>query len=160
MPNQKQEFSTWIATCGPLGYIPIAPGSSGALLGLVFFMGVSEIPLAGNYLSAIQAIAVVTVGIVGLWSSQRAIKYFNRKDPSPVVIDEVFGQMVTFLGTSNTGWQDLVIGFILFRVMDIFKPFPVRIVEKLPGAWGIMLDDGVAGLFSLALLLMIRNLVA
>ena len=160
MPNQKQEFSTWIATCGPLGYIPIAPGSSGALLGLVFFMGVSEIPLAGNYLSAIQAIAVVTVGIVGLWSSQRAIKYFNRKDPSPVVIDEVFGQMVTFLGTSNTGWQDLVIGFILFRVMDIFKPFPVRITEKLPGAWGIMLDDGVAGLFSLALLLMIRNLVA
>ena len=160
MSNQKQEFSTWIATCGPIGYIPIAPGSSGALLGLVFFMGVSEIPLAENYLSAKQAITVITVGIVGLWSSQRAIKCFNRKDPSPVVIDEVFGQLVTFLGTSNAGWQDLVIGFILFRVMDIFKPFPVRIVEKLPGAWGIMLDDGVAGLFSLGLLLMIRNLAA
>lgn len=160
MSNQKQEFSTWIATCGPVGYIPIAPGSSGALLGLVFFIGVSKIPLTENYLSAIQAIAVITVGIVGLWSSQRAIKCFNHKDPSPVVIDEVFGQLVTFLGISNAGWQDLVIGFILFRVVDIFKPFPVRIIEKLPGAWGIMLDDGVAGLFSLALLLMIRNLTA
>lgn len=159
MTDRKRGLSTWIATCGPVGYAPIAPGSAGALVGLILFLGVNALPLTGNRLLAAQTIAIITVGIAGLWSSRGAARYFNHVDPSPVVIDEVFGQLVTFWGISNPGWQGLILGFILFRVMDIFKPFPAQRAEKLPGGWGIMLDDGVAGLYSLAMLLMIRTLV-
>ena len=159
MTDRKRGLSTWVATCGPVGYTPIAPGSAGALVGLVLFLGVDSLPLTGNRLLAAQTIAILAVGIVGLWSSRGAIRNFNHMDPSPVVIDEVFGQLVTFWGISNPGWQGLLIGFILFRVMDIFKPFPARRAEKLSGGWGIMLDDGVAGLYSLAMLVIIRALV-
>ena len=159
MADRKRRLSTWIATCGPAGYTPIAPGSAGALVGMIVVLGVHATPFTGDGLFGAQTIAVIGVGILGVWSSRQAIRYFNHVDPSPVVIDEVFGQIVTFWGIANPGWQGLVIGLILFRVMDIFKPFPARRAEKLPGGWGIMADDGVAGLYSLGLLRLIRTLV-
>ena len=111
-------------------------------------------------------ITSVLLAIVGIWSADRAAKYLAAKDPQTVVIDEVSGQLLTFFGGLPVGnvfyglsmtkaakvfaptpvnWKYLALGFILFRVFDIWKPFPARQAERLPGGWGIMADDWVAG---------------
>jgi phosphatidylglycerophosphatase A len=114
----------------------------------------------------------LTIGAVGVWAASRAASYCSQKDPQRVVIDEVSGQhLALFLGcalplwwkaqppwidaqlgfvTSQTAlnWKYLLLGFILFRVFDIWKPFPARQAESLPGGWGIMCDDWVAGIYA------------
>jgi phosphatidylglycerophosphatase A len=114
----------------------------------------------------------LTVGIIGVWAASRAASYWSQKDPQRVVIDEVSGQhLALFLGcalpiwwkpqppwidadfgfvTARTAlnWKYLLLGFILFRVFDIWKPFPARQAESLPGGWGIMTDDWVAGIYA------------
>ena len=100
------------------------------------------------------SLVAVTVCLfaVGVWSAGKAEKVFGRVDPGQVVIDEVAGQIITFIATPRIGWMGLIAGFILFRVFDIVKPFPARQAERFPGGWGIMLDDVVAGLYSLIVL--------
>ena len=142
----------WTATCGPCGYSPVAPGTVGSLVGLAIAVGLSQLPLSRFALWGLQTLVIVAVGLVGLWGCRAAIEHFQHKDPSPVVIDEVLGQLVTFWGLENPGWQGFLLGIILFRLMDIFKPFPARRAERLKGAWGIMLDDAVAGAYGLAIL--------
>jgi phosphatidylglycerophosphatase A len=112
------------------------------------------------------------VAAVGVWSSSRVSAYSGKKDPQFVVIDEVSGQMITFvLGQPiftvflnreiHTAWGNFEIdglwltfiaGFILFRLFDIWKPWPIRRLEKLPGGWGIMADDWLAGIYAAILL--------
>jgi phosphatidylglycerophosphatase A len=114
----------------------------------------------------------LTVGALGVWAASRAAIYWSQKDPQRAVIDEVSGQhLALFLGcalplwwkaqppwidahlgfvTSQTAlnWKYLLLGFILFRVFDIWKPFPARQAESLPGGWGIMADDWIAGIYA------------
>ncbi len=121
--------------------------------------------------------ALVIVGLLGVWSSSRAAAYAGLKDPQYVVIDEVSGMHVTLVlaimplwlptgrlpadeatdfglysALSLLNWKYLLLGFILFRVFDIWKPWPIRRLEKLPGGWGIMADDWMAGIYAAILL--------
>ncbi len=89
---------------------------------------------------------------LGVWAAGHAERFFDRIDPGEVVIDEVVGQIITFLARPDAPGKYLLAGFILFRIFDVVKPFPVRRAERLPGGWGIMLDDVVAGVYSLAAL--------
>lgn len=115
---------------------------------------------------------LVGVSLVGLWSASRVAQFAASRDPQLVVIDEVSGQHLTLFlglapglsmpgGTEHPGlsayvlfglrllnWKYLLLGFILFRVFDIWKPFPVRQAEKLPRGWGIMADDWVAAVYA------------
>ena len=110
--------------------------------------------------------------VVGVWVAGRAEAYCGQKDPQIVVIDEISGQQLTLLlggfwvrkpwdpaviwsghplgisGMVGVNWKYFVLGFILFRVFDIWKPFPVRQAERFPGGWGIMADDWVAALYA------------
>jgi len=119
---------------------------------------------------------LLILGAIGVWSSERVVKYSGEKDPQYVVIDEVAGQHLTlllplipialphlrehfdfsgyaiFFALSLVNWKYLLTGFILFRVFDIWKPFPVRRLEKLPGGWGVMADDWMAGIYAAILL--------
>ncbi|MGB8540563.1 MAG: phosphatidylglycerophosphatase A [Candidatus Acidiferrales bacterium] len=120
-----------------------------------------------------QVWLALTVAVVGVWSAGRAANFQHQKDPQQVVIDEVSGQhLALLLGlaipiwwkpsaelfpgfelgaiTVNTAlnWKYLLLGFILFRVFDIWKPFPARQAESLPGGWGIMADDWIAGIYA------------
>ena len=90
---------------------------------------------------------VVTAGI---WSANLAERHYGREDPGEVVVDEVAGMMLTVLWLPG-GWGTLLIGFLAFRFFDIVKPFPARMAEQLPGGWGVMTDDLVAGLYGYAL---------
>ena len=119
---------------------------------------------------------LVLLGAIGVWSTARAAEYAGIKDPQYVVIDEVAGQHLTLLlplipialpnlsvhmdfslyaiyfALSLLNWKYLLLGFILFRVFDIWKPWPARQLEKLPGGWGIMADDWMAGIYAAILL--------
>ncbi len=117
--------------------------------------------------------------VVGIYSSGRASSYLKEKDPQIVVIDEVSGQFLTLalaaretmfdrihvydtfprdFGQGLVNWKYLLLGFILFRVFDIWKPFPVRQAERLPGGWGIMADDWVAAIYAALGLWVARSL--
>ncbi len=86
--------------------------------------------------------------IFGIPAATIVARESGRKDPGFVVIDEVAGQWVTLLG-SHPNWRHALLAFILFRIFDITKPFPVRQVEALPEGWGIVFDDVLAGLYAL-----------
>lgn len=148
MNEKRPGLRVRIATVGPAGSFPVAPGTAGSVVGVVFIIILRRLlPEPRTFYLAV-AIAVAVIYLVGVWSAGGAEKYFGVVDPGPVVIDEVAGQMVTFLLEPAGGWLWLLIGFILFRFFDVLKPFPARRAEHLPGGWGIMTDDIVAGVYS------------
>jgi phosphatidylglycerophosphatase A len=112
---------------------------------------------------------LLILGAIGVWSSARVVDYSGEKDPQYIVIDEVAGQHLTLLlplipialphlsehfdfALSLVNWKYLLMGFILFRAFDIWKPFPVRRLERLPHGWGVMADDWMAGIYAAILL--------
>ena len=124
-------------------------------------------------------VVTVLIGLVGLWAASRASDYLDTKDPQVVVVDEVSGQLLAILFTfgsterylqgmtnfhdgfwwrGDVNWKYLLAGFILFRVFDIWKPFPARRAEFLPGGLGIMADDWVAGAYAALGLWLLRAL--
>jgi phosphatidylglycerophosphatase A len=161
-PPAKPRFSLFIATAAGLGYLPKAPGTWGSLAGVLIYALVSFcFPLSvvpgvretyGMRLAwaawTTVPIAILIAGI-GVWTSSHAASYSGKKDPQFVVIDEVSGQFLTYLlALAPFNWKYLLLGFILFRLFDIWKPFPARQAESLPGGWGIMADDWIAGLYA------------
>jgi len=130
-----------VATAFGSGYSPFAPGTAGSLVGLALF-----VPLAGRSLP-VQLAAVVIVTVVGALAGGRVAKILGLEDPGLVVVDEVAGQWVTLVALPFTP-VIAVAGFLLFRVMDIVKPWPARDLENLPGGWGIMADDVAAGVYA------------
>lgn len=131
-----------IATCLGAGYSPIAPGTVGSAAGLVVYLAVRA---AGG--GAIEVALIAGLFLLGVWASHRAERHFGRDDPGPVVVDEVVGMLVTlaFVPVSVSG---AVIGFFLFRLFDVIKPFPANRLERLHGGLGIMADDVMAGVYA------------
>lgn len=121
------------------GYMPVAPGTAGSILALIIYF---IFPLDAIYWLSIS----IMFFIAGIWSSS-AIEKDKGKDPGLVVIDEMVGQWlaVIFLPFS---WITLLIGFILFRTFDIWKPYPINRSQKLKAGWGIMIDDVLAGVYA------------
>ena len=164
-----QQRITWplaLATCG-VGYLPLAPGTWGSLVGLGIYLGVRgvamkvffEIGAQRNfnllqvYYGVIVLELVVALGIVwvGTWAASRTEKLSGRKDPGKVVVDEVAGQFIALIPVPfmvSPVWWAMILAFILFRFFDIVKPYPARRLESLPGGLGIMADDLIAGVYA------------
>jgi phosphatidylglycerophosphatase A len=105
-------------------------------------------PLISSYLQVWVAVAIAFLGVV---VANRAARYAQVRDPQWIVIDEVSGQLITyhlFFLVMPLYWKTYLLGFILFRAFDIWKPFPARQLERLPGGWGIMADDWMAGIYA------------
>jgi phosphatidylglycerophosphatase A len=174
-PARKPRFSLFIATVCGLGYLPKAPGTFGALAGFVIYVGLYWLdafvrnslvlhglsPLVGGDLYFHNTVYVVgpvsllnltlapVIALIGVWAASQVEKSAGAKDPQYVVIDEVSGQQLTYvLALTPLNWKYLLLGFILFRTFDIWKPFPARQAESLPGGWGIMADDWVAAVYA------------
>jgi phosphatidylglycerophosphatase A len=148
---RKPRLALAIATSLGLGYLPKAPGTWGSLAGsLIYAMTLHFFPLpAASRTLAVTAAVAVALGAGGVWAAGRAANFAQRKDPQFVVIDEVSGQHLTYaLALAPLNWKYLLLGFILFRAFDIWKPFPARQAESLPGGLGIMADDWAAGLYA------------
>jgi len=134
-------LGVFVATCGYVGYAPVAPGTFGSAAGLAVF---AAIRASGSTLVEIGVIAVLFA--VGIWSAAVAERCFDRVDPGPVVMDEVAGMLITlaFLPVTLTG---AIVGFFIFRAFDVIKPWPSGRFEKLPGGLGVMADDGMAAIY-------------
>lgn len=125
------------------GLSPKAPGTVGTLVAIPLYWVMQSWPL-WLYLTAIL------VGfIAGIWICQQAVNWLKKEDPSAVVWDEIVGFWVTMIA-APAGWQWIVVGFVFFRLFDIWKPWPISVADqKLHGGFGIMLDDILAGVFAL-----------
>ena len=133
----------WIATVGGVGLCPLAPGTAGTLVGMVLWWLSTHSPHAW----IAQACVFLGVYAAGVWASAETERLLGRHDPSCVVIDETAAALLTFFALPFSWWC-AGIGFAFNRVLDVFKPFGIGRLQRLPGGWGIMLDDVAAGLVS------------
>lgn len=130
-----------LATGGGSGYAPFAPGTAGSAVGLALFW-----PLV-HLSAAFQVGITVAVFLLGTLAASHVATRSGIKDPGIVVVDEVVGIWVTLLFLPFTPFTAAV-GFFFFRAMDVWKPYPARDMEYLPGGWGIMADDVMAGIYA------------
>ena len=134
--------AVFIATVGYCGYSPIAPGTVGSAAGLLFYLIVwwAQSPL-------VEILLILLLFGAGVWAGTTSERYFGGIDPGPIVVDEVVGMLITlaFIPVSLSG---ALIGFLLFRLFDVIKPFPAGRLEHLPAGLGIMADDAMAGLYA------------
>jgi len=130
---------------GGAGYAPVASGTVGSAVALVGLWLIPFTPLS-------LVLATVGVTLVGIWASARVERHVGRKDPGIIVIDEVAGMMVSVLLVPRT-WGVLVAAFFLFRLFDIWKPFPARDSQRITGGLGVMVDDLIAGAYALILVM-------
>jgi phosphatidylglycerophosphatase A len=159
--TSTDRIALMLATCG-VGHVPLAPGTWGALVGvgiyLLFNLTSSRMfALAPEWnLAALEAlrtsgllIVLIALVLIGIWAATRVEPMLGRKDPGAVVIDEVAGQVMTFIFVPRFApWWMIVVGFVLFRVFDIWKPYPIRRLEALESGLGIMADDLVAAAYA------------
>ena len=135
-----------IATGFYSGYLPKAPGTWGSLVGLLLFFLLHTLSLE------IYLAVIASIFLLGTFAAGEAEKIMDHPDPGLVVIDEIVGMLITMIAVPATPLL-MVLGFILFRIFDIWKPFPVNFFDqRFHGGLGIMLDDIMAGIYSLIIL--------
>jgi phosphatidylglycerophosphatase A len=149
-----------LATVGGLGDFLPAPGTTvGSLTGALLYWGASRLLPYPTWAVALAGLAVLLP--LAVWACGVEAARRGQSDPGPVVLDEVVGQwlavaVVALVRSTPPGPRDLALAFLLFRLLDVAKPWPIRTLERLPGGWGIVADDlaaaTVAGLFSLGVL--------
>jgi phosphatidylglycerophosphatase A len=156
-------ISLGIATVG-VGYIPLAPGTWGSGVGILIYLIVRQfeseissgfiqkdfqITTVYAWVFVINGVLLFLLCLIGIWSATRATRLFKTKDPQQAVIDEVIGQLITFsfVPFIISGWFILA-GFLLFRLFDIWKPYPIDVLQDLPGGLGVCVDDILAGVYA------------
>ena len=141
MQDWSERVAIWAATGGYSGHFGVVPATIGSLVGIVLYWPLATRP------AAIRLVCIGTLLLVGVWASGRVEEVWQKKDPKPVVIDEIVGMWIALLFVP----YDLAYfagTFVVFRLFDVIKPFPAGQAERLPGGWGIMLDDVIAGLYA------------
>jgi phosphatidylglycerophosphatase A len=141
-------IGTWFGC----GYWPKGPGTAGSVAAILIAWPLWQFGGFNNF-------GFILLSIAALWPAIHAAGVVavvtGRKDPQIVVVDEVLGQWLTLGGAVRLNWRSLLLGLLLFRLFDIFKPPPIRRIEKLPGGAGIVLDDMMAGVYAAAVLFII-----
>ena len=143
-----------VATGGGAGFMPKAPGTAGAIEGVLLYLLMERLNLGAYFPHAI-----IFSLIIGTWSAYR-VELFWGGDSQRIVVDEIAGQMITFglaAGRYPLSALYVFVGFVLFRLFDITKPFPLRRLENLKWGFGVMADDVGAGIYALVGLTLIRH---
>jgi phosphatidylglycerophosphatase A len=173
VPVARRTFTDYLAlaigTCG-VGFLPLAPGTWGSLVGVGLFLCVhwASLRLASadgkaenlggllrSFESSCLILLLLPLALAGVWAATRCESLLGRKDPGAVVIDEVIGQLLAYMlvpalvSSGDKLWPFIVVGFLAFRTFDIWKPYPIRRFEALESGLGIMADDLVAGIYAL-----------
>ncbi len=133
-----------LASAGPTGHVPVAPGTAGSAVGVALWLLVRAAESA-----ALEAAVIAAVLAAGVWAATVTEQHYGREDPGVVVIDEVAGILITCVWLP-LGTVGIVVAFLAFRLFDIVKLYPASVAERLPRGWGIMADDVVAGLYAYA----------
>ena len=145
------------------GFWPWGPGTAGSVAAVLLYLAFRP-ALSGMWL----LVSAAVLFLPSVWAATECERIFGTTDPGKVVVDEVIGQAITLsvipaASRMASGWHLWLAGFILFRVLDITKPFPIRRLERLPGGWGIITDDALAGIYGaivLGLVIHFRLLLA
>lgn len=146
----KNKLANWFSTVLKIGYLPIAPGTWGSLVAVVIWFLIIESTSTITFITAI-----IIIFILGVYTSSITERHLAQKDPSIIVIDEWVGQWIALLFVPKSLLLGLV-AFALFRLFDIWKPYPIKLLDKYPKGWGIMLDDVLAGVYALLVLSVFR----
>jgi phosphatidylglycerophosphatase A len=140
-PDGRPTFWVILAAWGPCGYAPGAPGTVGTLGAIPLFWLLRQMPLPA-YLAATTALVVIAVV-----AAARAGVYWKVVDASPIVIDEVVGYLVT-MAFFPWSWGTVIAGFVLFRIMDVAKPWPASAFDRVKSGFGVVMDDVAAGVYA------------
>jgi len=150
-----------LVSSGGLGYAPFASGTFGTLGGVAVALALIHVavPRWGWHFGLAAAVAAAVVLVVGIALGGWAERWYGFKDPKPFVLDEVLGYLIAVLRIKDgvPEVRELLLAFFAFRLFDVVKPWPARRLEFLPKGVGIMLDDLVAGLYALALVVVVRD---
>ncbi len=148
----NQKAIKFLASGFGSGLAPIAPGTFGTLAGVPICLLCLPLPWF------LRLLVVLALMVLAVYVSGRAEEIYSKKDDQRIVIDEIIGFQVTMLPVTITILH-LCAGFVLFRVFDILKPFPLNNLQRLPGGWGVVLDDVGAGIYAGALMLLLVYLI-
>ena len=131
-----------LATWGGVGFSPLAPGTAGTVAAIPLFLLLAPFPLY------VYLPCVLGIGLVACWAAGRAEIIFQEQDNQRIVIDEAIGFFITMTAVPAQ-WSYILVGFLLFRVFDILKPPPIRLIERtVKGGVGVVLDDVLAGIYA------------
>ena len=130
-----------LASWGPCGWSPVAPGTVGTLGAIPLWWALRDLPLW------VYALTVLAFSALSVFAADAAGRYWKVPDASPIVIDEVAGYLVT-LALVPWSWQAAILGFVLFRIFDVMKPWPASWFDRQKHAFGVVLDDVAAGVWA------------
>jgi phosphatidylglycerophosphatase A len=161
-PNGLLDHLSLALTTWGVGYIPGAPGTYGSLVGVGIFIGagqlIQRVGLVDTKAAALDTnpwatvlvcLAMLLLTLAGIWAAGRSTELLGNSDASEAVVDEVIGQLIVFLFVPfSIGWQFILAGFVLFRLFDIWKPYPINDLQGLPAGIGICADDILAGVYA------------
>lgn len=154
-------FPKMIATSFGAGFLPVAPGTWGALVAIILWLPL-YVWCPGTPAWIATTVAIVFFAVAGTWASSVSEKYWG-KDPVVACVDETVGQLISMLplcdGPEVTPWWMVVLSLALFRFFDIFKPLGIRKLERLPGGLGMMADDILAAIYSALILIVVKGLI-
>ncbi len=162
--RKPQNFLDYLAlsiTTFGVGYLPLMPGTYGSAVGVLIYLAIANTinsfgfsvnfrmpDFLAAWITAAVALFMVLFCLLGIWAAGRSTGLLGNSDPSQAVVDEVLGQLIVFLFVPfGISWPFILAGFLLFRLFDIWKPYPIRSLENLPGGIGICADDMVAGVY-------------
>lgn len=161
-PEGPLDYLSLAVTTFGVGYLPLMPGTYGSLIAVGIYVGLSAVFGSFRYtpsfappeflVASIHAailLAFLLFILVGIWAAGRATQLLGNTDPSQAVVDEVIGQLIVFLFVPfGIGWPLVITGFLLFRLFDVWKPYPIDYLQQLPGGIGVCADDILAGVYA------------
>jgi phosphatidylglycerophosphatase A len=155
--NPRDKIAFAIATGAGAGLLPVAPGTFGAAEGVLLYLSALSLSRTLSSTLALQLMLLIALScvvlVVAVWSANSTCRFLSLKDPGAIVIDEVIGQMIALIPLVYAqSIKGMLIGFMLFRLFDIFKPFPIRRLEGFAGGVGVVADDLLAGIYAAAVL--------
>jgi phosphatidylglycerophosphatase A len=176
-PDGPLDYAALTVTTFGVGYLPIMPGTYGSAVGVVIYLAISSLtaawlaysgpfsepirPFLSGYptfgiseatfawVHVIVLVSFLMFCLLGIWAAGRSTELLGNSDPSEAVVDEVIGQLITFLFVPfGISWPFILAGFLLFRLFDIWKPYPIDSLQVLPGGIGVCADDILAGVYA------------
>ncbi|MGN0237063.1 MAG: phosphatidylglycerophosphatase A [Lepagella sp.] len=153
-------FPKLIATSFGVGFLPVMPGTWGAILAILLWLPL-YLWASSAVILTVTAVAVVVFAVAGTWASSVSEKYWG-KDPVVACVDETVGQWISLLPITSVAvdpWWLILLSLALFRLFDIYKPLGIRAMERLPRGYGMMADDVLAGIYSVVVLLIVKMII-
>ena len=149
-----KNFTKYFATLFGIGFIPLAPGTFGSLFAILIWYIFIDLFSIFYFIALFLFVLSVSFYLTDIY-----LDNYKKKDPSEVIVDEFLGQSIPLLFIVNFNIYEVLIAFVTFRFFDIYKIYPINKIEDLKGSYGVILDDIVAGIYSLIILMLYKILI-